>query len=468
MRGFKRRDALSVALTAIVVLGCGPKNNGMSDEFQRKLAEWSAGSAVDEAVARQKRKDIAARDTEYLDPGEGIWIQSGKSRIIRLARPVRRVSIANPDLAGIVVLGPTTLMINAKKIEKDKTDQTRAGRTSIGTSTSVSGDTLTKPPHYDETTLVLWDGSGSTAAHTIFVADFIPEQVMLEVTIAELNRTAFEEHGMDFQSLNSNFSSNLFMGGGSAPVFGEIVPPVYPKPEGVRDILPLMTDNGKPNFAFAIPNSDVTAFIQALQTEGLATVLAQPKLMALSGQRALFQVGGEIPIEIVTSFTSDIEFKPFGTLVAFIPQVTEEGDIFLTVSPEVSQPDFNTRVRDVPTFRTRRASTSAHLRSGETFVLGGLLQTTRTESVRGLPYLQDIPVVGHFFRNTKYEDEITELMVIVTPHLVHPITDGRRITLPTDREPLTNEEIRTKPHPAKATRPRIPGLGTGLTVPGLP
>lgn len=465
MRGFWGGTTPIVALMGMLAIGCGPKHAGLSEEFQNKLAGWSAGRALEEGLARQVDHEGDTGGSEYLDPGEPIWIQSGKSRIIQLARPVRRVSIANPELAGIVVLGPTTLMINAKDVPEAQAAQASGiGGVEIGTSQTVTGRTLTPAPSYAETTLVLWDRGGTAASHTIFVADFISQQVMLEVTVAELNRTAIEEHGMDFQSLNSTFSSNLFLGGGGAPIEGIL--PV--QPEGTKGILPLFTEAEKPTFAFRLPDEDITAFIQALQTEGLANILAQPKIMALSGQQAVFQVGGEIPIRIVSSFIANIEFKPFGTLVAFLPRVTEEGDIFLTVTPEVSQPDFSNTVEGIPTFRTRRASTSARLRAGESLVVGGLLQSNRVEEVRGIPYLQDVPVAGHFFRHTTYNDEITELMVLVTPHLVKPISDGRRISLPTDREPLTNEEIRTKPHPAKTTRPRIPGLGTGATVPGLP
>jgi pilus assembly protein CpaC len=200
----------------------------------------------------------------------------------------------------------------------------------------------------------------------------------------------------------------------------------------------------------------------------MATILAQPKILALSGQYAVFQVGGEIPIRIISSFVAQVEFKPFGTLVNFLPRVSEEGDIILTVTPEVSQPEFNNRVEGIPTFRTRRASTTARLGDGETLVIGGLMQTQKLEEVRGVPYLQDIPIAGFAFRNTTYVDEVTELMVIVTPHIVNPIPAGESLALPTDRPPLTNEEIRTKPEPEKASRPRFPGLGTGGTLPGLP
>ena len=142
----------------------------------------------------------------------------------------------------------------------------------------------------------------------------------------------------------------------------------------------------------------------------------------------------------------------------------------LTVTPEVSQTDYSHPVQpgNIPTFRTRRASTTARLRDGETLVIGGLMQTERIENVRGIPYLQDIPGVGAVFRNTTYSDQVTEMMVVVTPHIVNPLPAGESVALPTDRGPLTNEEVRTKPEPAKTTRPRLPGLGTGGTLPALP
>ena len=97
------------------------------------------------------------------------------------------------------------------------------------------------------------------------------------------------------------------------------------------------------------------------------------------------------------------------------------------------------------------------LRNGETLVIGGLLQNLRREVVRGVPYLMDIPGIGYIFRDTRYTDEITELMVVVTPRLVHPLAPGTEVALPTDRGPLTKEEIRTtQPNPAEVTRPRVP------------
>jgi pilus assembly protein CpaC len=180
--------------------------------------------------------------------------------------------------------------------------------------------------------------------------------------------------------------------------------------------------------------------------------------MAMSGQNAVFQVGGEIPIRIATGFATDVEFKPFGTIVNFVPRVSEEGDIMLTVTPEVSQPDFDSTVEGIPSFRTRRASTSARLKDGETLVIGGLLQANRRETVRGVPYLKDIPGLRYIFATTFYTDEVIELMVVVTPFIVQPLPEGTQLALPTDRGPLTYEDVRTEEEDAEAARPRIPGI----------
>src|SRR5947207_6438075 len=178
----------------------------------------------------------------------------------------------------------------------------------------------------------------------------------------------------------------------------------------------------------------------------------------MSGQNAVFQVGGEIPIRIATGFAADVVFKPFGTIVTFVARISDEGDILLTVTPEVSSPDFAHQVDGIPRFVTRRLSTATRLRNGQTLVIGGLLQRTRDELASGVPYLQDIPAVGYLFRHTTYTDEVKELLVVVTPHLVAPMKPGTEVALPTDRAPLSNEDIRTKADPAEVTRPRIPGL----------
>jgi len=421
--------------------------------FARLRGHYSRALQVSLEKQRRWDQDNHGNESEsiWVEPGAPIWIQAGKSRIIRLAYPVKRVSIGNPDLAGIVVLDPRTIMINAKPLPEEKRQEARrVGRVGI-----VSGQTLTPEPRVKETSIVVWNGTTDQFdVHALIIADFIDRQVMLEVTVAELRRSALEEHGIDVRAVQRDLISNFFMGGGAGPAGSGLttVPPHPGKP-----LLPLTTSGSAPTYAFILPDENITGFIQALQAEGLATILAQPKLTALSGQNAVFQVGGEIPIRISSGFATDIVFKPFGTLVNFLPRVSDDGTITLTVTPEVSQPDFSNTVEGIPSFRTRRASTSTRLTNGQTLVIGGLLQTDREEEVRGVPYLMNIPVLGYIFRNTVYKKELTELMVVVTPHVVHPMVAGTEVPLPTDRGPLANKEINTKADPAEATRPRFPG-----------
>jgi len=470
MLGCRGRGALIVVSLALLC-SCSAKKSGVSEDLEAKIAKIreDARTAVNAGINRQvisPEEEAAARAarSRHVKPGESIWIQIGQSRIIEFDHPVRRVSIGDPGLASIVVLGRRTIMLNAEPPSGAAGAPSPGGRGGgmgniVSAGLAVSGQSLTqtKPltgqPHSSETTLIVWtdvDGAEVSETHTLTVADFLNQQVLLEVTVAEIDRTSMEQHGIDFRVLQSDFMAAGFMGGGGGPVPGLIFPS--------QPLLPLTFGQSAPTYAFVWPNEDVTAFIRALETEGLATVLAQPKLLAMSGQSALFQSGGEIPIRISTGFAATVQFKPFGTLVNFIPRVSEDGDITLTVTPEVSQPDFSNEVEGIPTFRTRRASTSTRLRNGETLIIGGLMQTLRTETVRGLPYFKDIPYLGYLFRNTDYEDDVTELMVIVKPVLVHPLPPGTELPLPTDRGPLTAEQARTKASQSDATRPRFPAI----------
>jgi pilus assembly protein CpaC len=460
-RGLPKRSA--VAASALV-WGCtmtpAPEPGEVTEP--RPAQEWrsdgwgTSGQAVEEGVAKQSIPaggDYWSRpaNTDYLPPpGEPIWIQSGKSRILQFNRPVQRVAIGNPEIAGVVVLGPQTVMVNAKPLPKPQGGE-NASATELRLAT-VSNRPFTAVPNMAETTLAVWEaGSPQPAVRSVVVADSTNRQVLLEVTVAEINRTAMEDHGIDVRQIGEKFASAYFLGGGVVPFLNNTVPPQIAQP-----LLPLGIGANGPNYVFRIPQYDITGFITVLQREGLASILAQPKILAMSGQPAVFQVGGEIPIRIVSGFAADVQFKPFGTLVNFIPRISDEGDIVLTVTPEVSQPDFANDVEGVPSFITRRASTSARLRNGETLVVGGLLQDRRIERVRGVPYLMNIPLLGYIFRNTSFDREKTELLIIVTPRLATPMPPGTNMALPTDRGPLTYGEMKTQYDPAEVTRPRVP------------
>lgn len=454
MGGWRPGRAFSVVVASIMLHACTGVRPLVDYPGEEKIFQDAAGTpgtdAVTAAVERQSVKPgeetRAPNQGAALEPGEAIWVPSGKSRILQLRNPLKRVSIGNPEIAGIVVLGPRTIMINAKEVPGQAAQAAGGAGRTVG---EVTGHTLTPEPRITETTLVIWDGSQAPEIHTLFIADFINQQVMLEVTVAELDRTAMEEHGIDFQNIAASFASTYFMGGGR----------LLPQQQTAFGQIPqLATTDANPTYAFNLPKDNITALITIMQSEGMATVLAQPKLLAMSGQNAVFQVGGEIPIRIATGFSTDVVFKPFGTIVNFVARVSEEGDILLTVTPEVSEPDFTSLVEGVPSFRTRRASTATRLRNGETLVVGGLLQHAKAENVSGVPYLQDIPYVGYLFRHTTYSSVVTEMVFVVTPRLVKALPPGTEVTLPTDRGPLTNEEVRTKANPYETTRPRVPGV----------
>jgi Flp pilus assembly secretin CpaC len=441
-----------------MLCSCGwfsSRKPGLSEGFREKLEAFNneAGQAVEEAIRRQKQPPgaVTRRGAVHtLAAGEPIWVQVGKSKVLRLPQRASRVSIGDPEIAGIVVVGPETIIVNGKVLP----EREEQGATAQGVQVSGGiflGRTLTPEPRFLETTLVLWGDQG-VDVHPLIIADFDPREVLLEVTVAEVNRTALEEHGIDWRVAQDKLIAAGYMAGGVGAFPGFAVPPLQQN----DPLLPLISGDGGPTYAAIFPDEDVAVFLRTLETEGLARILAQPKLTAMSGQTAVFQSGGEVPIRISSSFVATVEFKPFGTLVNFTPRVTDEGDIFLTVTPEVSEADFSQTVEGIPTFRTRRASTTTKLRSGETLLIGGLLQTTVNEQIQGVPYLKDIPYLGYAFSTTRYERETLELMVVVRPSTFLPIgPDEPDLILPVDKGPLTREDAMTKPEAAEVSRPRL-------------
>src|SRR5690606_11419853 len=172
---------------------------------------------------------------------------------------------------------------------------------------------------------------------------------------------------------------------------------------------------------------------------GLARVLAEPTLLALSGQSASFLAGGEIPIPSSGSLgTQNVEYKPFGIGLTVTPTILAADRIALKVAPEASELDWANAIPVssgsstslIPALRTRRADTMVELGDGESFVIGGLVSRTTMASVDKLPLLGDLPIIGAFFRSMNYTQEEKELVIVVTPRLVRPIARGANLPLP--------------------------------------
>ncbi|MEZ5681350.1 MAG: type II and III secretion system protein family protein [Erythrobacter sp.] len=260
------------------------------------------------------------------------------------------------------------------------------------------------------------------------------QQVMLEVKFAEVNRSVGETVG------SRGFATD--QGGDFSSVFG----PGSQVVGGVFDAAAIQNSFGALGTSFSALGINFDLFLDALEEKGFAKTLAEPTLVALSGEKASFLAGGEFPIPVVQSgrggdanagsgsFT--IEFKPFGVSLGFTPTVLGDGVINLVVEPEVSSIDPTASIQlngiAIPGLQTRRASTTLELRDGESFAIAGLLQQDFKTTVNQVPLLGNIPILGALFRSTEFQKGETELLIVVTPRLVKPIKPSQ-VRLPTDR-----------------------------------
>jgi pilus assembly protein CpaC len=188
----------------------------------------------------------------------------------------------------------------------------------------------------------------------------------------------------------------------------------------------------------------VDAIVNALEQKGLARSLAEPNLVALSGDTASFLAGGEYPVPVPSGLgTVSIEYKRYGVGLAFTPTVLGNGLINLRIEPEVSQLDTSRQIQvagiSVPPLIVRRASTTVELRDGQSFVIGGLLQSIGQNALMQLPWVGDVPVLGALFRSAQYQKNETDLAIIVTPRLVRPLRPGDPARTPLDASLPAND-----------------------------
>lgn len=282
------------------------------------------------------------------------------------------------------------------------------------------------------------------------------QQVMLEVRFAEVNRSSGFDVGMNFsgRSATGRFVGATGQGTGYQPA----TPGTVTTSVDSNGNVTTTSTGGVPAFISKVPIAGafgvfrhnfnlgglgIDGMLNALETKGLAKTLAQPTLVALSGEKASFLAGGEFPVPVAQSGNATgagaqaitVEFKPFGVSLAFTPTVLGDRTISMIVEPEVSAIDPTASITigtiTIPGLRTRRASTTLELRDGESFAIAGLLQEDFKTSVSQLPLLGSIPILGALFRSSNFQKGQTELLIVVTPHLVAPIKPGQ-VLLPTD------------------------------------
>jgi Flp pilus assembly secretin CpaC len=376
----------------------------------------------------------AAALRRSLLPLDTISIRFGSSRLFRFQRRISRVSIADTTVADLEVIDPHQMMLIGRK------------------------------PGF--TTLAVWDSQGHYEDCQVRVAQSGSEQVMLNVTVAEIDRTRIENQGVDISAALAHYGVSL------VGLPGQVATPYSSTASlgssgSTGGILPLggaaipLLLSSTLTYALAAQNSNVQTqtFFRFLENNSLARILAEPQLVANSGEEAKFLSGGEIPIVIAQALNTSVVFHQFGTSVIFIPTVIGRHDIELVVKPEVSKPDFSEGVSlfgfTVPAFITQRAETVVKMRENQTLIIAGLILRDREAQVQKVPYLGDLPFVGGLFRNTTYSDEKTELVMSVTPRLVSPLPANAEVDYH-ERGDMTPEELRTVPlNQSDASRPRF-------------
>ena len=288
------------------------------------------------------------------------------------------------------------------------------------------------------------------------------QQVMLKVRFAEMERTVSKSLSSSL-ALNRAGGSDLGVNGGSGTLnnAGSVAGALGGSIPGSN------SNNGALLFGFNVGSTQVGLLLEALETKGVVRTLAEPNLVALSGQEAKFLAGGEYPVPVARDQTEiTIEFKPFGVELNFIPTVVDQDIINLQLEAAVSAIDpnngFSVNGFEIDAFTRRETSTTVELRDGQSFAIAGLLRDDFRDNNSQLPWLGDIPVLGALFRSADYQRNQTELVIIITAHLVQP-TRGEALALPTDRvKPPSERDLFLFGRTAAGTR--VPAKGAAAEV----
>ncbi len=435
--------------------------------------------------------------------GSGISLAVSRSSLIAVKTPVKEIVIANPDIADVYANSSKSLTVIGKAAgsttvrlfdESGKLLQTlevsvgydlpamrKALKTllpeeniaveMINSSVALTGNVRSNAS-VDKALKIVQEYVANAAGgqkETVSSADSQPsstgasgnpypkilnmmklisgQQVMLRVRVAEVNRDALKNLGIDINAITpaslAGGSSSMFFGtgGGLNSIFvapGATAPARGSFTESIdsTDVKGIFGGRYQPN---GVNGKSIGGVIKALEQDGLIKTLAEPNLVAVSGETADFLAGGEIPVLIPSTgtgaTTATVEYKPIGVSVKFTPDVLSENRIRMLVQPEVSEvSDANSIQMSgfiIPSITTRRAKTTVELAPGESFMIAGLLKDTTKASIDQLPGLKDLPVLGAMFRDTAFQRHETELVITVTPYLVDPMKSSD-VKLPTD------------------------------------
>lgn len=462
----------------------------VSDDAGRRLIALSA-MALGAAVSLVHSTDIAAAADRRAPPSSGVFVSEmndvqrvritlNKSRTFRVDTAFASIVAGSPDIADVKSLSDHLIYVQGKKTgttnvilfdssmkqigildvevtldigNLQQNIQTSTGTRGIRVSASegqvvlsgIAADAVAA-----ERAMTIAKGSvpeGGIVVNAMNVA--APQQVMLEVRFLEVARSAGRELGVNLYAGNGNLTQVGNSGTAGAPVAAH-TPQGVPVLATASGLLGNATPFGSllTNVLRTSNGTSVDLLLQALETKGLVRSLAEPNLMALSGDSARFLAGGEFPVPVASNTTNGfptttIEFKKFGVELGFVPTVLSRGVINLRVEPSVSELDFTNAVTiagtTVPALSSRNARTTVELRDGQSFAIAGLLQTRNAQDVQQLPWIGSVPVIGALFRSASYQQKETDLVVIVTPRLVAPAVPGQTLASPLDSRLPAND-----------------------------
>ncbi|NIJ06997.1 pilus assembly protein CpaC [Sphingomonas vulcanisoli] len=448
----------------------------------------------------------SANPTHAELPARAIALSIGTGQLIRLPRPISGMFIADDKIADVQVKSTTQVYLFAKAAGETSvfaTDKSgavvwsatvRVGNniagvgsilraampdndvtaTPIGANVVLLTGTVLGPKDAEEaqTLAEAYLGKDATVLNHLKVAT--PQQVSLHVKIAEVSRSVARDIGVNITNrghgnpifsigqgspgtISTNANNTVDPASGATP--GSTI---YSFAQGA-----LGTTLGLAGHAFG---ADILSTLNLAEQSGLVTTLAEPNLVAMSGETASFLAGGEIPIPQSQGLGAvSVQYKEYGVSLSFTPVVMSSGRISIRVRPEVSELSDAGSVKlngfTIPSLTTRRVETTVELGSGQSFAIGGLLQNTHNNSLDKAPMLGDLPVIGALFRSNSFRKQETELVVVVTPYIVKPV-DAARIALPTDgyRSPTTADRVLLGKMSDAAPPPPVP---VAVPSPGL-
>jgi pilus assembly protein CpaC len=449
----------------------------------------AASTQAPAATPAAQEPTPAANQAQDSSEPQALHLLVGRSLVITSPSRIKRVSLADPDIAEALVVSPTQVLVNGKKpggvslLVWDETDQSQAFEVSVdidvlGLSQKIHEVFPTENVHIDTSKdVVILSGKISSSV----VADKILEvvkgaapkvtsmmevpppptgEILLQVRFAEVDRAALTQLGVNILSTGvgktiGSISTNQFGGTGSWNI-SDSFPVRGPQPTTGEKFNVSQIASALNIFLFN-PNIHLGVAIQALQAKNLFQILAEPNLMTESGKEASFLAGGEFPYPVVqsvgggttTSPAISITFKEYGIRLSFTPVLMADGTIHLKVKPEVSTLDYSNAVVvsgfTLPALSTRRVESDMNLSDGQTFAIAGLVDNRVTELLNKVPGIGDIPILGKLFQSKSLNKTKNELLVIVTPHIVRPLTPDQVPHGPTFPQPFLDQSTPVQP-----------------------